>query len=393
MRKLTTFALLLVFALSLSAQSVVSAKSDTLSFSVIKENKITPVKNQANTGTCWSFSGLGFFESEILRIKGIETDLSEMFVVRHSYEDKADKFVRTDGKNNFSQGGSFHDVWHVLKYYGIVPESEMNGLNYGLDHHNHGELSAIGLGIVQAVSRNPNRTLTPSWKKAFAAVMETYLGEFPEKFNVDGKEYTPQSYVKALGLNMDDYVSITSYTHHPFYSKFALEISDNWRWAESYNVPLDEFMRIFDYAIGSGYTIAWGTDVSEAGFTRDGLGVLPETNKELLAGTDQARWVGGATSGGKMDVNRPLIEQQVTQESRQLGYDNKQTTDDHGMQIYGIAKDQTGKEYYMVKNSWGTNSKFQGIWYVTKSFTAAKTMNIMVHKDAVPKDIRKKLGI
>ncbi len=369
-----------------------TAQDSEFTFSTVKENKITSIKNQANTGTCWSFSGLSFFESEILRLGGPEVDLSEMFIVAHSYEDKADKYIRTDGHINFEQGGSFHDVWYVLKHYGIVPEAEMTGLNYGLEHHNHGELINITKSFVQSMAKNPNKTLSPSWKKAFSAVVESYLGAYPESFTVDGKTYTPQSYVKDLGLKMDDYVSVTSYTHHPFYDKFALEISDNWRWGESYNLPLDEFMEIFDYAINNGHTIAWGTDVSEQGFTRDGLGVLPETNPELLQGSDQARWL-GAVQSGKLTINRSVIEKKVTQEDRQLGYDNKQTTDDHGMHIYGIAKDQDGKEYYMVKNSWGTNNKYEGIWYVTKPFVAAKTMNIMVHKDAIPKATRKKLGI
>ena len=389
MKKTFLLSLVVFFTLSLDAQS---EKKDTIIFTTVKENKITPIKNQANSGTCWSFSGLAFFESELLRMGKPETDLSEMFVVRHSYEDKAEKYVRTDANINFAAGGSFHDVWYVLKNYGAVPETEMNGLNYGSETHNHGELDALGKNFVETIAKKPNKTLSPAWRNAFAGIMEAYLGKYPEKFTVAGKEFTPVSYVKSLGLNMDDYVSVTSYTHQPFYSKFALEISDNWRWGESYNVPLNEMMNIFDNAINNGYTIAWGADVSEQGFTRDGLAMLPETNKELLQGTDQARWV-GAIAGGKFTVKAPMIEQNVTQESRQKGYDNKETTDDHGMQIFGISKDQTGKEYYMIKNSWGTNNKYAGVWYVSKAFAAAKTMNIMVHKDAVPKDIRKKLGI
>ena len=367
--------------------------NESLEFTTVKELKVTPIKNQANTGTCWSFSGLSFFESEVLRLGGPEVDLSEMFVVAHSYEDKADKYIRTDGHINFEQGGSFEDVWYVLKHYGIVPESEMTGLNYGLEHHNHGELVAITKAFVQSMSKNPNRTLSPVWKKTFSTIVESYLGAYPESFKVNNKEYTPQSYVKSLGLKMDDYVSVTSYTHHPFYHKFALEISDNWRWGESYNVPLDEFMQIFDNAIDKGYTIAWATDVSEQGFTRDGLAVLPETNLELLQGTDQARWLGALAPGARPNFDRTIIEKEVTQENRQLGYDNKQTTDDHGMHIYGIAKDQEGKEYFMVKNSWGTNNKYEGTWYASKAFVASKTMSIMIHKDAIPKAIRKKLDI
>ena len=362
-------------------------------FTTVKENKITSVKNQASSSTCWSFSGLAFFESELLRMGKPEVDLSEMFVVSHSYTDKADKYVRMNGTINFAAGGSFHDVLFVLKNYGIVPETAMTGLQYGTENHMHGELDDITSGLVKSVVKNPNKTISPAWKKAFQGIVDSYLGELPNEFTENSKQFTPKSYAQSLGLKFDDYVSITSFTHHPFYSKFAIEIPDNWRWGESYNVPLNEFEQIFDYAIDKGYTIAWGADVSERGFTRNGVGLLPETKKEMLEGTDQAKWIGQQTGTGKYDITGPLQEQKVTQESRQLGFDNYQTTDDHGMQIYGIAKDQNGTPYYLVKNSWGTSSKYKGIWYVSKPFVLSKTINIMVHKDAVPKDIRKKLGI
>lgn len=392
MKKTLIFAITLAMTSMLFAQKKEVAK-DTIIFTTVKENKISSIKNQANSSTCWSYSGLAFFESELLKAGKQEVDLSEMFVVRHSYEDKADKYVRTDGTINFGGGGSFYDVWYVLKHYGIVPQNVMEGLNYGTETNNHGELDAISKSIAESIARNPNRTISTGWKKAFSGIMDAYLGEYPKEFTVNGVKYNPLSYAKSLGLNMDDYVSLTSYTHHPFYSTFALEISDNWRWSESYNLPLDEFLRIFDYAINNGYTIAWGTDVSEKGFTRDGLGMIPEVEKEKLAGTDQARWIGQQPRSGKYNLTAPLQEQVVTQESRQIGYDNHETTDDHGMLIFGIAKDQNGKEYYMVKNSWGEDNQYKGVWYVTKAFVAAKTMNIMINKNAIPADIRKKLGI
>ena len=385
---LTIFLISCVF--SLSAQNY---SDTTFKFTVVKENKITPVKNQANSSTCWSFSGLAYFESELLRMGKPETDLSEMFVVSHSYTDKADKYVRTTGNINFAPGGSFYDVVYVLKNYGIVPDSEMNGLQYGTDKHVHGEMDEITSAVVKSVLKNPNKSISTAWKPAFQGILDSYLGKLPTEFIINGKKLTPISYAQSLGLNMDDYVSITSFTHHPFYTTFALEISDNWRWGQSYNVPLDDFMRVFDFAIENGYTIAWGSDVSEQGFTRNGIGALPETKKENLVGTDQAKWIGKLPASGKFDIKGPVKEQAVTQESRQLGYDNYQTTDDHGMQIYGIANDQNGAPYYMVKNSWGTDNKYKGIWYVSKPFVMAKTINILVHKDAVPKDIRKKLGI
>lgn len=391
MRK-TFFTLISIFIVSVSFAQAPLPK-DTFAFTTVKENKITPVKNQANSSTCWSFSGLAFFESELLRMGKPAVDLSEMFVVHRSYTDKAEKYLRMNGTSNFAPGGSFYDDVYVLKNYGIVPDSVMNGLNYGETKHVHGELDALTSAFMTTMVKNPNKTISTAWKPAFEGILNAYLGKLPTEFTVNGKKHTPVSYANSLGLNMDDYVSITSFTHHPFYTKFAIEIPDNWRWAESYNIPLDEFGRIFDYAVENGYTVAWGADVSEKGFTRNGIGVLPETKKENLVGTDQAKWVGAPTPTGKYTVNGPVKEQNVTQESRQLGFDNYQTTDDHGMLIYGIAKDQNGDRYYMVKNSWGEDSKYKGIWYVSKPFVMEKTINILVHKDAVPKDIQKKLGI
>ena len=391
MRK-TFFTLISIFIVSVSFAQAPLPK-DTFAFTTVKENKITPVKNQANSSTCWSFSGLAFFESELLRMGKPAVDLSEMFVVHRSYTDKAEKYLRMNGTSNFAPGGSFYDDVYVLKNYGIVPDSVMNGLNYGETKHVHGELDALTSAFMTTMVKNPNKTISTAWKPAFEGILNAYLGKLPTEFTVNGKKHTPVSYANSLGLNMDDYVSITSFTHHPFYTKFAIEIPDNWRWAESYNIPLDEFGRIFDYAVENGFTVAWGADVSERGFTRNGVGLLPETKPENLVGTDQAKWLGTQTPGGKFTINGPVKEQKVTQESRQLGFDNYQTTDDHGMLIYGIAKDQNGDRYYMVKNSWGEDSKYKGIWYVSKPFVMEKTINILVHKDAVPKEIRKKLGI
>lgn len=390
MRK-TFFTLISIFIVSVSFAQAPLPK-DTFAFTTVKENKITPVKNQANSSTCWSFSGLAFFESELLRMGKPAVDLSEMFVVHRSYTDKAEKYLRMNGTSNFAPGGSFYDDVYVLKNYGIVPDSVMNGLNYGETKHVHGELDALTSAFMTTMVKNPNKTISTAWKPAFEGILNAYLGKLPTEFTVNGKKHTPVSYANSLGLNMDDYVSITSFTHHPFYTKFAIEIPDNWRWAESYNIPLDEFGRIFDYAVDNGYTVAWGADVSERGFTRNGIGILPETKAENLTGTDQAKWI-GKQKDMKFDIKGPMIEEKVTQESRQKGFDNYQTTDDHGMQIYGIAKDQNGAQYYMVKNSWGTDNKYKGIWYVSKPFVMSKTINILVHKDAVPKDIRKKMGI
>ncbi len=395
MNKLLLIAAFAASTMAVSAQKDTTAV-DTFRFTTIKENKITSVKNQASSGTCWSFSALGFFEAELLRMGKPTVDLSEMFVVHQSYTDKADKFVRMNGTINFAGGGSFYDVMYTLKNYGIVPESEMSGLNYGEEKHRHGELDALTEAYVKTLVKNPNKKLSTAWKKGFTGILDAYLGERPKEFVANGKKYTPVTYAQSLGLNMDDYVSLTSFTHHPFYSKFVIEIPDNWRWEESYNLPLDKFAKVFDYAIDNGFTIAWGSDVSEKGFTRNGVAVNPEVKKENLPGSDQAKWLN--ISQKEMEeqiykVKGPQPEVNVTQEIRQRDFDNYQTTDDHGMVIYGTAKDQNGTKYYLVKNSWGTDNKYKGIWYASDSFVKHKTINIVVHKDAIPKEILKKLGL
>lgn len=396
MKKLIAASLLL--ACSLSATNVGAQEKEEYVFTPVKELKITSVKNQNRTGTCWSFSGIGFLEAELLRMGKGEYDLSEMFVVSHSYKDKADKFVRLHGCLNFAQGGSFGDVLYATKHYGAVPESVMNGLQYGEDQHVHGELESLAISYVNTVIKNPNGKLSPVWKKGFDGIIDSYLGEIPEKFTYNGKEYTPKSFGEELGLNIDDYISLTSYTHHPFYTAFPIEVQDNWRWDLSYNLPLDELMQVMDNAINTGYSIAWATDVSEKGFTRNGVAVAADVAAFETSGSDQDKWVGLSRSEKDAEI-RKMIERPgckeltITQEMRQKDYDNYQTTDDHGMLIYGIAKDQTGKKFYMVKNSWGTDNKYKGTWYASEPFIAYKTMTIVVHKDALPKAIKTKLGI
>lgn len=329
-----------------------------------------------------------------------EYDFAEMFIVHNTYLDRADKAVRTHGDISFSQGGSFYDVVYGMEKFGLVPEAEMRpGVMYGKELSVHNELSAVSDAVVAAIAKGKHRSLQvdpegqPLWKKAITAVHDIYLGVRPEKFTYNGKEYTPKSFYESLGLKAEDYISLTSYTHHPFYEPFVLEIQDNWRWAESYNLPIDELMQVFDNAIMEGYTIAWGSDVSEAGFTRDGTAVMPDNAKKAdLEGSDMAKWL-KLSEEEKKNTPKPSSEKWCTQEERQIAYDNWETTDDHGMQIFGIAKDKDGVEYYMVKNSWGEAGKYKGIWYASKAFVRYKTMNIVVHKDAIPKDIRKKLGI
>lgn len=403
-------AFLTLGAIAICATSVLAQEEkkedEGYKFDTVKVIPVTSVKDQNNAGTCWSYSGIAFLEAELLRMGKGEYDLSEMYVVEKTYNDRAMAAVRTHGDVSFSQGGAFNDVIYCLKHYGMVPDAEMPaGAAYGDTLSNHTELSALTDVMVEAVAKGKLKKLQyspdgqPLWLKAVQAVHETYLGKIPEKFNYKGVEYTPKSFGESLGLNPDDYVSITSYTHHPFYEPFVLEIQDNWRWGQSYNVPLDEMMEIFDYAIDNGYTIAWGSDVSEQGFryTRKGFAVLPATDGKAAAkvGSDQAKWSGmSASEIADEAAKHPTPQRWVTQEERQQAYDNWETTDDHGMLIFGKAKDQMGNEYYMVKNSWGKyNGEFGGNFFVSKAFARYKTMNIVVHKDAIPAAIKAKLGI
>lgn len=389
--------LIAAMLMALSTSAFAQEKTEGFQFTTVKENPITSIKNQNRSGTCWAFSSLSFFESELLRMGKGEYDLCEMYLAHKTYEDRAKASVRMHGDVSFSQGGSFYDAVYCMKNYGMIPQDAMPqpGTLYGDTLPNHNELFAIAEAYVSAIAKGSQKQLSPVWFNGLNAIYDTYLGVVPEKFTHNGKEYTPKSYMESLGLNMNDYISLTSYTHHPFYEQFVIEVQDNWRWGLSYNLPLDEFMETMDYAVKNGYTFAWGSDVSETGFTRDGIAVCPDAEKGAdLTGSDMARWTGMSAVDKRRELtSRPLPEIEVTQEMRQKAYDNWETTDDHGMLIYGIAKDQTGKEYFMVKNSWGETGKYKGVWYASDSFVKYKTLNVVVHKDALPKHIAKKLGI
>ena len=387
MKKLLISVAVFAFAIASFAQA------PGYEFTTVVSHKATPVKDQSSTGTCWCFATASFMESELLRMGKGEYDLSEMFIVRQKYMNQMEDNYLRRGKGNIGEGSLAHTFKNAYKQVGIVPEEAYSGLIDGNKEHNHGALSRYFKALVDANIASKKRT--PQYYALINNLFDTYLGKLPEKFTYKGKEYTPKTFAESLGLNPDDYVSLTSYTHHPFYSQFAIEIQDNWRNGLSYNLPIDEFMAVMDNAVKKGYTFAWGSDVSEQGFTRDGIAVMPDINKESeLSGSDMARWTGLTTANKRQIMTtKPHPEIDVTQEMRQVAFDNWETTDDHGMVIYGIAKDQNGKEYFMVKNSWGKSGKYNGIWYASKAFVAYKTMNILVHKDALPKEIAKKLGI
>ena len=371
-----------------------AAKNDTVQFTVVKANPITSIKDQNQSGTCWDYSSLGFFEAELLRLGKGTYDLCESFVAYHTYMDRAEKAIRMHGDVSFSQGGSFYGVLYCMRHYGIVPQEAMPfpGSLYGDSLFNFNTLDAQASAYVKSIANSQMKKIPLTWKSTLSNIYANYFGELPKTFTYKGKSYTPESFQKSLGLNLDDYVSLTSFTHHPFYSKFVIEVQDNWRWAESYNLPLDEFMTVMESAVRNGYTFAWGADVSEKGFSRNGIATVPaKSYKNDLTGSDAARWMG--TNGKQMKEADSKDELTITQQLRQTAYDNWETTDDHGMVIYGLAKDSQGKEYFMVKNSWGEYGRYKGSFYASKPYVAYKTMNILINKNAIPKDIRKKLGI
>jgi bleomycin hydrolase len=386
---------LFLFQLQLQAQDTLRNKKDgNYIFTVKKDIEANEVQNQNRTGTCWSFSALSFMESELMRMGKGKHKLSEMYIVRKAYEDKAENYVRMHGTANFSQGGAFHDIPHVIKKYGIVPQEAYKGLNYGLESHNHSEMEAALKGFLDAIIANKQGKLTTSWKPAFNAILDAYLGAVPENFTYQGKSYTPTSFAESLELNMDDYVIITSFTHHPFYENFVLEVPDNWIWAQAYNVPLDEMMTLMKDAMLNGYGIGWAADVSEKGFSfKNGLAIVPEDDAALkVRGKDSKHFNNAGADKEGTQFDSPGPEKEITQEMRQEAFDNYLTTDDHGMHFTGIVTDQEGNEYFIVKNSWGTEyNDCDGYFYASMPYVAYKTMNFMVHKDTLPKALKKKM--
>jgi bleomycin hydrolase len=392
----------LILISGLTIDALAQAQTNSREGFIFKDKIVLPttsVKDQHRTGTCWSFAGLSLLESEMIRNGNPVVDLSTMFIVYHTYLEKAQKYVRMHGNTNFSAGGAFHDVTNMISKYGIVPDEIYRGLNYGEEKHVHGELDQLLKNQVDAVIKNPNKKLSPVWIELITNTLDTYLGEIPETFEYKGKSYTPISFAREfVGLNMNDYIEISSYTHHPFYSKFIIEIPDNWSWDEVYNVPVNELEEIMDFALESGYSIGWAADVSERGFMsgNKGIALMPAKNVEDMTNAEISRWE-NLTDRQREDelyrINGPISEIEVTQERRQVAFDNYQTTDDHGMHIVGTAYDQNNNVYYKVKNSWGNYNLFDGYFYASKAYFNYKTMSIMLHKNGVPPHIRQKLNL
>lgn len=396
MKKFFIIVTLVITSFTLFAQE--ETKTPAYEFEIIKEVKTTPVKNQFRSGTCWSFSALSFLESEMLRMGKPEVNLSEAWIIRHAYSDKAKDYVRWHGHLNFAGGGGFHDVTHVIKKYGIVPEQVYAGLNYGTEKYVHGEFDAVLKGYLDQVIKNKNKELTTAWHEGFEGILEAYLGEKPKTFTYNGKEYTPKSFAAEFtGINPDDYVEISSFMHHPYYKQFIIEVPDNWLLGDVYNVKLEDITKIIDYSLEKGYSVAWGGDVSEKGFSwSNGVAIVPDIEYEETSGTDKERLT-GLTTKEKNEIlysfDRPLKELEITPELRQKEFDNYKTTDDHGMHIVGVAKDQNGTKYYKVKNSWDVDNPYDGYIYMSESFIKFKMIDIMINKNAIPSDIAKKLGI
>lgn len=390
MRKFTSYtiaaAMGLMLSVNASAQDTRTNKEGSnYKLTVDKDVEATDVKNQYRSSTCWSFSTLSFFESELKRMGKGDHNLSEMFVVRHVYEDKAEKYVRLHGALNFAPGGAFHDVAYVLKNYGLVPQEVYAGANATKDGllPMHNELDNVLKAFINSVIVNHNGVLSHAWFNAYKGILDAYLGELPVEFEYQGKKYTPRTYADMLGLKADDYVELSSFTHHPFYTEFAIEVPDNWLWGNVYNLPIDEMMAALDHALDNGYTAAWGADVSEKGFSfSNSLAIIPKTDWSDMSKEDKEK-----------AFTDPVEQMNVTQDIRQEGFDNYETQDDHGMQITGYVHDQNGTKYYIVKNSWGTSNYAKGYMYASEAYVRAKTIDIMVHKSSVPKATAKKLGL
>lgn len=357
---------------------------DAFKFTEIINLENTPVKNQGSSGTCWSYSTNSFLESEMIRMGKEPVALSEIFSARNAYVEKGKNYVRMHGAVTLGDGGALHDVINMFRQYGAMPQVNYTGLNYGTKNNKFAEMGGLTSAFLEAIVKNPNGTLTPNWQKAYAGVIDSYLGEVPKNFDYKGKSYTPQTFAKqVVGINPDEYVELSSFNDHPYYTKFTLLVPDNWSFDQVYNVQVPEITDIIDNALKKGYSVAWATDVSEKSFSyKNGVAYVPAKPFEEMNPQEVATMFAG-----------PQPEMEITAANRQLAFDNYQTTDDHGMHIVGLAKDQNGKEYYIVKNSWGATNDYKGYLYVTKNYVKYKTTAFLLNKGGIPAAISKKLGL
>lgn len=372
---------LIVFISSISF----AQEEDSVKFNFIKKIETTPVKSQGETGTCWAFSTTSFIETELMRMGKINFDLSEMYVVRNTYPKKAENYVRRQGAANFGQGGQAHDVINVIKNYGLMPGEFYTGRDENADEYNHKELYAISKGFLDAVLERRGGEISPKWREAYNATLDIYLGKKQDQFVYDDQDFTPLSFRDYLGIDPDDYVEFTSFTHHPFYEKFILELPDNWSNAEYYNVPLEDLMKIIDSALKDGYSVVWDGDFSEESYSsKSGFAVIPEEGE-----TDKKT----EESDDEEIITLPEKEKNITQSMRQETFDNFATTDDHLMHIVGIAEDENGSRYYYTKDSWDTEGKYKGFIFLSEPYVKLKTIAILLHKDAVPEYFKEKMGM
>jgi bleomycin hydrolase len=377
-----SFFILIIIVSNVHSQGKKS-KEDAYEFKITHNIKTTPVKDQGKTGTCWSFATTSFIETELIRMGKGEHILSTMYNVRFAYPQKAKRYVRYSGNAAFGMGGQAHDVFNVIKEYGIVPEEIYPAMNIKEEKHNHGELDAVIKAITDAVIRNKGGKITPVWPKVIDATLDVYLGIPPKEFFYKGIKYSPKSFVDSLGFNVNDYVEFTSFTHHPFYKWIDLEVPDNWSRDKYYNIPIDVMMHMIDSSLIAGYSVLWDGDTSEKDFSKKGIAIVPQEEAPEVEDDED-----------KNKKYEPVKEKFITQEMRQETFDNQTTTDDHLMHITGLAKDKRGYTFYYTKNSWGTkDKKFEGYWYISEPYLRLKTIAVVLHKDAIPDWLKKKINI
>ena len=363
MKALLSLFLITFISLGISAQKIYNADD----FKTVIDLPATPVKSQGRTGTCWAFATTSYLESEIIRMGGPELNLSEMYFVRYTYPEKERQYIMRHGLTNFSEGGQAHDVMNVVKEYGIVTEDAFPGKRDESKPHNHSELVSVQKAALDKLVKGKNAHPSDKWYEIQESVLNIYMGDLPAQVMYDGKTMSPMEFRNEMGIDPDNYVELTSYTHHPWYSKFNLEIPDNWAFDLYYNLPVDELMEVINNALKNGYTVCWDGDVSDKNFShQNGLATVSEDES------------------GK--------EPEITQSMRQEAFLTWHATDDHLMHITGEVKESDGTIFYKTKNSWGAKSNaFGGYLYMSESYVKLNTVAILIHKDAIPKHIAEKI--